>query len=185
MKRKSGMLNLPQKMKKSIVYLGLIFFPNIFIGQIGNSTNLASEVQYHLKQSEWEKLTSNNEFRIYFRISSIGNYNFMDVRIVRLDNKEMNIKSGQTLTFDLLGDSPVVLTNPTETNSSIGGGALSLTESHFSGIEVSYIIRKEDIAKLRSNIIFKVLIGTSDSTLEASLPASGNNSMQKAITTTQ
>jgi hypothetical protein len=172
-------------MKKSIVYIAISLLSGMSFAQTAKETNSATEVPSRLKQSEWEKLTSNKDFKIYFRISSIGSYDFMDVRIVSLNNKEMSIKNGQTLTFDLLGDSPVVLTNPTETGSCNGCGAVALTESHYNGIEVSYIINQEDIAKLRNNLIFKVLIDSNNGTLEASLPASGNNSMQKAITTTQ
>lgn len=139
-----------------------------------------------LEQSRWEKLVTNKVFSLYFHISSIGSSDFFDVRIIRNDGETFNIENGQRLVFKLPEGDSLSLINPKNEYSCIGCGAVTLAVGgNNSGIEVSYMISKDELSKLEVNMAKKIIVYTTKEKVESLLTAKDNEKILKAIIATQ
>ena len=141
--------------------------------------------QHSLDQSRWEKLVSNKEFSISFRISSIGTSDFFDIKVAKNTVLPFTIESGQKMVFQLKNSDSVVVYNTTTSNSCVGCGAITLVGESKTGIEVSYMIKKEELDKLEKNSIANLLLYTTQKKIESPLNASEYAKILKAIIMTQ
>ena len=128
----------------------------------------------------------NKEMTIFFHISSVGTSDFFDVRIVRNDVTPFHIETGQRLVFDLPYNDSLCIMNTKTEYSCIGCGAVTLAVGGAqSGIEVSYIISKEELSKLEVNIAKRIIIYTNNQKIVYPLNSIDNNKILKAIIATQ
>ena len=106
-----------------------------------------------VKHTSWEKFTQGGDFNSYFRISQVDSSYFFDIRIILADRKAFDIKSGQNLTFTLANAETVILTCFNSKASCQGCGAVTLAGSQVPGVEVSYGLDKDQLMKLRYNVL--------------------------------
>ncbi len=140
-------------MKKYFLLLIPFIFPVFIFAQKLEENKIDPMTNLLMKHTSWEKFTLGGEFNSYFRISQIDSSYFFDIRIILTDYKPLDIKSGQELVFTLSNAETVTLTNFKTTQSCKGCGAVALAGSNSPGIQVSYILNKEQLEKLRYNVL--------------------------------
>ncbi len=105
------------------------------------------------KHTSWEKFTQGGAFNSYFRVSQVDSSYFFEIRIILQDHKAFEVKSGQPLVFTLSNGETVTLTNFRTTASCQGCGAVALAGSQVPGVEVAYNLNKEQLGKLKYNVL--------------------------------
>ena len=137
------------------------------------------------EQTKWEKLLSTEEFKISFRLSSIGSSDFLDLKIIRKNPQPFTIGLNQKLVFYFNNSDSVVLYNTQATNSCDGCGSINIVDIRHTGIEVTYLISKYELKKLEDNSINKFCVYTDGEKIQSFLFASEYNKILKAIMLTQ
>ena len=140
-------------MKKVFLLLIVFIIPDIFYAQklIENGIDPVSGIL--VKHTSWEKFTQGGDFNSYFRVSQIVSSYFFEIRIILLERKAFDIKAGQPLVLTLSNGEMVTLTNFKTTESCQGCGAVALAGSQVPGVQVSYSLNKQQLAKLRYNVL--------------------------------
>jgi hypothetical protein len=143
-------------------------------------------IMRELEQSRWEKLVSNSLLSLYFRISVIGSSNFFDLRIIRNDEETFSIGMGQQFVLYLKNSDSVAVSSPTNIYSCRGCGAVTLAVGGtHSGIEVSYLISKEDLQKMENSHVKKVSLYTTKEKIETNITEKEYSKILNAIIATQ
>ena len=106
-----------------------------------------------VKHTTWEKFTQGGDFNSYFRVSQVDSSYFFDIRIILATHAGFEIKSGQPLILTLANEETVTLNCFKTAVSCQACGAVTLAGSNVPGVEVSYTLSKEQIEKLRFNVL--------------------------------
>jgi hypothetical protein len=117
-----------------------------------------------VKRTSWETLNNTMEFTAYFRISRLNDIDYFDLKMMNAGI--FSIGKGQELMFKLSNGEIVKLQNIEYAITCTGCGAIGFGGSAGQGIQVSYLIDKENFEKLKSNSVVKIRIYTNSGYVE-------------------
>lgn len=140
-------------MKKQLLFIALFIFPFSIYAQKLEENKIDPITNLLTKHTTWEKFTQGGDFNSYFRVSQIDSSYFFEIRIILADRKPFEIKAGNELVFTLSNAETVTLTNFKTTASCQGCGAVAIAGSQVPGVQVSYNLNKEQLEKLRFNVL--------------------------------
>lgn len=141
--------------------------------------------QHQLEQSKWERLISTDEFRICFRITTVGSSNFLDLRISKNNFQPITIDREQKLVFHLANADSVVIKNTATSKSCTGCGSINIVDAIQEGIQVSYFISAYELKQIENNPINKFCVYTNGEKISSFLFPSEYSKILKAIILTQ
>ena len=140
-------------MKKYCLLIFLFIVPLFFYAQKLEENRIDPVTNLLVKRTSWERFTQGGDFNSYFRVSQVDSSYFFEIRIILTSYKAFSVKTGQELVFTLSNGETVTLTNFKTTTTCQGCGAVTIAGSQVPGIEVSYNLNKEQLEKLKFNVL--------------------------------
>lgn len=133
----------------------------------------------NIQRTSWETLNMTLRFNSYFRISRINEQNYLDLKM--MIGKPFSIKEKDELMFTLSNGEFVKLLNLKDAKTCIGCGAIGFNGSIAAGIEVSYILDKEQFEKLKNNTVVKINVYTSKGYVEEKVKEKNGKKISTAL----
>lgn len=135
-----------------------------------------------VKRTSWEPLKQTMKDYYFFRITKINEVTYFDFKMMVIGGKVFSINKGQELMFKLSNDEIVKLSNLEYTISCKGCGAKGLSGSEAEGIQVSYIIEESLLEKLKSGLVVKLRVYTTDGYREEDIKEKNAATIKAALT---
>ncbi|HXS35378.1 MAG TPA: hypothetical protein VN721_01655 [Flavipsychrobacter sp.] len=152
----------------------LVLSVNVYSQKIIKSNNT--------KETSWEVLTrmnlNDNCFYSYQRVRKVDNNYSLQLKI--MIGRVFAISKDAPLVLTLDDNSTVTLHN-TEFNITCAGCGEIGAKSQAQGLEVTYLIAKEDVAKLKQHKVVKVKVYSSDGYLQDAVKAKYSETFNKSI----
>jgi hypothetical protein len=171
-------------MKKIILLVTLItvIIGNAFqlYGQTLEEDKVDEFTNNSIKRTSWETLNMSMDFTAYYRISSINNQKYFDLKLM-IGAKVFSINKDQELMFKLENGEFVKLPNLEYSITCTGCGAIGFSGSQAQGAKIMYPIDDAQFEMLKNNTVVKVRIYTSDGYVEDETKEKYAIKMQKAI----
>lgn len=146
----------------TVIFLGTT---SLTFGQTLEENKVDEFTNNTVKRTSWETLNMTMKFTAYFRVSSINDHDYFDLKLM-LGGKVFSIGKDQEIMFKLDNGEFVKLPNLKFTITCTGCGAKGYSGSAAQGIKVSYPIDKEQFEKLKNNTVVKIRIYTNDGYVE-------------------
>lgn len=137
-----------------------------------------------VKRTSWEFLNNaSNGFTAKFRISNIDDHYFLNLKMMigSSNPKVFSIHEGDKLMFKLSNEEIVELLSSSSEITCTGCGSTGLIGSAAQGINISYIITKEQFDKLKSTSVSKLRVYTTDGYVENDVKEKHSKTIQKAF----
>jgi hypothetical protein len=112
-----------------------------------------------IKRTSWEQLCWSNS-NGHCRFSLVGDSEFLDLKL--MIDKVFSIDKDQDLLLKLANGEIVTLKSQDYQNACLGCGATGLIGKQAEGLQTSYLITPEQVAKLKANKIVEVRIQTTE-----------------------
>lgn len=168
------------KIKSFIIFI-LLLTVNTLTGQTLKENKVDDFTNNSVKRTSWETLNYNSKFSAYFRISKINESCYLDLKFSNNSMKVFSVDKGNELMFKLENDKIIKLLNLKYTISDRGVAAKGIVGSDLHGVLISYLIDKEQIQSIKSNIIVKTRIYTNESYVESDMKTKNYNKIKKAL----
>jgi hypothetical protein len=149
-------------MKKAYLIAFIILFCTIgkSFGQKLEENKTDEFTNKPVKRTSWETFVSSSTANTHFRFSHVGDIETFDFKIMM--NKVFSIDKDQTIIFKLDNGEVVTIENVDYVITCEGCGAVGLAGSEAEGIQTSYLLTSDQIAKLKAHKVLKVRITTTD-----------------------
>lgn len=133
-----------------------------------------------IKRTSWETLNQTMAFAAYFRISRINDQDYFDLKLM-IGVSVFSIEKDQEIMLKLSNGEIVKLPNCKYAITCKGCGANGLAGSSSEGIQVSYLLNKENFEKIKNSPVAKIRIYTNDGYVEEECKEKYASKILKAI----
>ncbi len=132
-----------------------------------------------VKRTSWESLSSTSSANAHFRISLVGDLETFDLKL--MIDKVFAIDKDKEVMFKLDNGEILTVQNIEFEVTCNGCGAVGLQGSEAEGLQVSYLLSKDQIEKLKAHKIVKVRIDTNDGYIDADIKDKNADKFQKSL----
>lgn len=155
-----------------IMMLFISFTTSLTLAQTLEENKVDEFTNDSVKRTSWETLNKTMSFTAFYRISRVNDNNFLELKLMINEGtklKTFSIGKEQEIMFKLENGEVVKLANLEYAITCTGCGARGFGGSTGQGIQVTYLMGKEEFDKLKNNAVVKVRIYTSDGYVEETI----------------
>ncbi|MDJ1493333.1 hypothetical protein QNI19_10360 [Cytophagaceae bacterium DM2B3-1] len=147
--------------------------------QILEENKVDDSTHTKIQRTSWETLNMTLRFNSYFRISRINEQTYLDLKM--MIGSAFSIKEQDEIIFKLSNGEFIKLLNLKDAKTCIGCGARGFNGSIAPGIEVSYILEKEQLEKLKNNTAVKITVYTNRGYVEEKVKEKNGKKISMAL----
>jgi len=154
-------------MKKSfIISVFLIILTNLTFGQKLTKDEVDSFTNKTVKETSWETLNKKSSLYSYVRFRKVDSIYILGFKMM-IGNKVYSVDEGEVLLFKFMDDEIIKIKNSEYQLTTYGAGATGLAGSNMLGINLTCVIDKKILEKLKAKPLMEVRVYTSDGYAEA------------------
>ncbi|MBW6459872.1 MAG: hypothetical protein K0B08_04795 [Bacteroidales bacterium] len=154
-------------MKKCLIILLSVLLCSELHSQILATDETDENTGNRIKNTSWETLQNDLHYVVYFRIASVNEVHFLELKLIIGSGKAFAIDQGRELVFTFANNSSIKLYNIEKAVTYDGGGSREgklYRSTH--GLKVRYALSPDDMRALRQNKLKSCRIYTDDGLIE-------------------